>query len=117
MTINSPQAGVALLADTPVLHFGRALYGTPGVAFATEPGHLAATLRIAMRDDQPELRRRFLSTVLQRSHLWCSADGPDHNGINGWILRIEDELAQKMTYGADLRYRAGPAWPLQEERR
>ncbi len=117
VTINSPHAGVALLADTPVLHFGRALYGTPGVAFSTELGQLAATLRMAMRDDQPELRRRFLSTVLQRSHLWCSADDPDHNGINGWILRIEDELAQKMTYGADLRYRAGPAWPLQEERR
>lgn len=117
VTINSPHAGVALLADTPVLCFGRALYGTPGVAFATERGHLAATLRIAMRDDQPELRRRFLSTVLQRSHVWCSADSPDHNGISGWILRIEDELAQKTTYGADLRYRAGPAWPLQEERR
>ena len=117
VTVNAPLAGISLLAGTPLLHLGRAIYGTPGVAFATPLEELTPTLRLALRDNQPELRKRFLTTLLRHGHLWCSPDAPDHNGIQGLVQRIEDTIARKAPFGADLVYRAGPAWPLANENR
>jgi len=117
VTVNARLAGIALLAGTPTLHLGRAIYGAPGVSFATPIEELTPTMRLALRHDQPELRRRFLTTILRHGHLWCSADAPDHNGIQGLVQRIEDTIARKAPYGADLVYRVGPAWPLANETR
>lgn len=115
VTVNAPLAGIALVADTPVLHVGRAIYGTPGVAFATTLDDLVPTLRTSARDDGRILRRRCLSRLLADGHLWCSPDQPDHNGISGWILQIQRAIAKKSPYGADLPYRTGPVWPLANE--
>ncbi len=115
VTVNAPLAGIALLADTPVLHIGRAVYGTPGVALATTLEDLAPTLRTSARDQNRELRRRCLTRLLAEGHLWCLPDDPDHNGINGWILQIQHAIAEKSPYGADLNYRVGPVWPLASE--
>lgn len=115
VTVNAPHAGIALLAETPVLHVGRAIYGTPGVAYATSLDDLAPTLRASARDESRQLRRRCLSRMLADGHLWCSPDDPDHNGISGWILQIQRAIAKKSPYGADLHYRTGPVWPLASE--
>ena len=117
VTVNAPLAGIALLAGTPTLHLGRAVYGAQGVAFATPIEELTPTMRLALQHDQPELRRRFLTTILRHGHLWCSADAPDHNGIQGLVQRIEDAIARRAPFGADLVYRVGPAWPLANENR
>jgi len=115
VTVNHPLAVGALLAGTPVLHLGRALYGVAGIAHHTQLDTLAADLPFALGDDQPELRLRFLTWLLAHGHVWCSPDLPDHNGIAGLVLEIETRLAERSPTGARLRYRAGPAWPLAVE--
>ncbi|MGE3172412.1 MAG: hypothetical protein AB7O97_07270 [Planctomycetota bacterium] len=117
VTVNAPQATVALLADTPVVHLGRAPYGMPGVATRATVDTLAAALPQALGDDQPELRRRFLGWLLSHGHVWCSAEQPDHNGLCGLILQIERRLPRAVPVGGQLHYRAGPAWPLTAEGR
>ncbi|MBK8095718.1 MAG: hypothetical protein IPK26_01340 [Planctomycetes bacterium] len=113
ITINHPAATTALLAGTPVLHLGRALFAMPGVTHKTMLDDLATTLRSAITaDGQPELRARFLTAVLGHDHIWCSPDQPDHNGLSGLVLAIETALQQRSPNGTRLRYRAGPTWPL-----
>lgn len=111
VTINHPLAGAALLHGTPVVHLGRALYGVPGVAVAGRLETLAATLARALTEERPTLRERFLTRVLQREHIWCSAQRPDRNGLNGIMLRLE-RAAKHPTGSSPLAYRAGPSWPL-----
>lgn len=115
VTVNAPLAGIALLADTPVLHVGRAIYGTPGVALATSLDDLAPTLRASAREQGRALRRRCLTRLLAEGHLWCEPDDPDHNGVSGWILQIQRAVEKRSPYGADLAYRVGPVWPLASE--
>lgn len=112
VTINHPLASVALLAGTPVLHIGRALYGVRGVATRTTLATLAADLRQALAHDYPTLRQRFLSWVFGHGHVWCSPDSPDHNGMLGLLHAIEARLAEPVAGSPLLRYRTGPGWPL-----
>ena len=112
VTVNRRSAATALLANTPVVHLGRALYGVPGVAVRGMLDTLPDSVAAAVADDQPELRKRFLTWMLAHGHLWCSVDLPDHNGLCGLVLQIERRLARRKGVGGELHYRAGPAWPL-----
>lgn len=115
VTVNHPLAIAAALSGTPLVHLGRALYGLPGVGVRGRTDSLAADLQFAFTDDQPELRERFLSWLLAHGHVWCSPDFPDHNGITGLVLEIEQRLQERNPAGLRLRYRTGPAWPLAAE--
>lgn len=111
LTDNHPAAAIGLLAGTPVVHLGRALYGLPGVTSRCRRDELAATLATALRRDHPTLRQRFLTWLFGHGHVWCSPTHPDHNGVLGLVQTIE----ARMSVPADqppLRYRRGPAWPL-----
>jgi hypothetical protein len=116
VTTNHPLGIVALLAGTPVVHVGRALYGLPGVSRQTRLPELATALRQALDDDQPTLRERFLSRLLLQGHLWCSAERPDHNGMLGLAQAVLARAGRPQSTDPLLRYRAGPAWPLAAER-
>ncbi len=111
-TINHPLASVALLAGTPVVHTGRALYGLPGAATPTTTADLAAALARALARDHATLRQRFLSWLFGHGHVWCSATSPDHNGLAGLVQTIAARLDSRRAVGLRLRYRPGPAWPL-----
>lgn len=112
VTGNHPLASVALLAGTPVLHTGQALYGVRGVATRTTADRLAEDLPAALAHDYPTLRQRFLSWVFGHGHLWCSPTHPDHNGMLGFVNAIEARLAAPAVAQPPLRHRAGPGWPL-----
>ena len=45
--------------------------------------------------------------------MWCDPDQPDHNGLGGLISGMEARL-RAGPMAAGLRYRAGPAWPLEQ---
>ena len=111
VTDNHPAAAIGLLAGTPVIHLGRALYGLPGVTWRCRSDELAATLAKALRRDHPTLRQRFLTWLFGHGHVWCSPTHPDHNGVLGLVQTIEARLAVPAGQ-APLRYRSGPAWPL-----
>ncbi|MEO6595218.1 MAG: hypothetical protein ABIP94_10745, partial [Planctomycetota bacterium] len=117
ITINHPLASVALLAGTPVLHTGRALYGLRGVTSQVPTAGLPDALPLALAEDHATLRQRFLSWLFGYGHLWCSASHPDHNGLAGFVQAIETRLAERSPTGLLLRYRRGPAWPLAAEPR
>jgi hypothetical protein len=113
VTVNHPMATAALLAGTPVLHTGRALYELPGVTHATTPEGLPDALAAASGRDRPALRRRLLSWHLRHGHVWCSPTAPNHNGMLGLVEAVEKRLAA--AGGAESRplpYRPGPTWPL-----
>ncbi|MGB3967302.1 MAG: hypothetical protein WBO45_11285, partial [Planctomycetota bacterium] len=112
VTINHPLASVALLAGTPVLHTGRALWGVRGVATATTIDGLAEALPTALRRDHPKLRQRFLSWLFGHGHVWCSGTHPSHNGMLGLVQAIETRLHHPPGALPPLRYKKGPAWPL-----
>lgn len=111
ITVNHPLAAVALLAGTPVVHFGRALYGLPGVTVRCRVEELPQALHRALHRDHPTLRARFLTWLFGHGHLWCSPTHPDHNGVLGVVQAIEVRLRHRADE-APLRYRAGPGWPL-----
>lgn len=115
VTINHPLGCAALLADTPLLHLGQALYGIPGVATATCLDGLEDAMPAALRDGDRDLRRSFLTWLLQHGHVWCSGEQPDQNGIAGLVQCIEHRLQERAPAGLQLRYRAGPSWPLLAE--
>lgn len=115
VTVNHPAAAIALLAGTPVVHHGRALYGIPGVATAVRGDDLQAALRTAIRRDRRALRARALSWLFGYGHVWCSPTHPDHNGIAGLVQAIEERLGAGP--GSALHHRRGPAWPLAQRRR
>jgi hypothetical protein len=117
ITVNSPAAATALLCETPVVRLGRAVYGIPGITASADLGSLADGMRAALQEDQPELRRRFLGWLLQYGHVWCAADAPDFNGLNGLIQQVERRLADPPPLDRPLSYRTGPAWPLHAEGR
>ncbi|MBM3960348.1 MAG: hypothetical protein FJ306_00360 [Planctomycetes bacterium] len=111
-TINHPMASVALLAGTPVVHLGRALYGMCGVAnAAADVGDLGGELARALAHDHPALRARAMTWLFTHGHVWCSATAPDHNGIVGMVMAIEARLPGAGARQA-LRHRHGPPWPL-----
>jgi hypothetical protein len=112
VTVNHPLASVALLAGTPVVHLGRALYGIRGVATLSTLPRLTEDLARAVTRDFPTLRQRFLSWVFGHGHVWCSATLPGHNGMLGLVQTIEHRLQRPDNELAPLRYRPGPAWPL-----
>ena len=117
VTVNHPLGIAALLAGTPLVHLGRALYGLPGVTLPTTTGDLAGTLRTALGAvPQANLRERFLTDLLQHRHVWCSATQPDHNGLVGLVQAIEARLGSGPPAAPQLAYRPGPAWPLAAER-
>ncbi len=111
ITVNHPLAAVALLAGTPVVHLGRALYGLPGVTVRCRLEELPQALRRAVHRDHPTLRARFLTWLFGHGHLWCSPTHPDHNGVLGLVQAIEARLRHRADE-APLRYRRGPGWPL-----
>ena len=117
VSVNDPSAVGALLAGTPVLHFGRTPYGVPGVARRTSLDTLREDLREALPTSAATLRERFLYRYLRRDHVWCSPDFPDQNGLRGLVLAIELALKERGQEGADLRYAPGPTWPLAQSRR
>ena len=117
VSVNAPLAAGALLAGTPVLHFGRTPYGVPGVARKTSLDGLLDDMRAALGERNATLRERFLYRILRRDHVWCSADFPDQNGLRGLVLAIEIALKERGQEGADLRYSPGPTWPLAQSRR
>jgi hypothetical protein len=113
VTINHPLGAGALLAGTPVLHFGRTPWGIPGAAQRASLGSLERDLMTALDDDPRTLRERALTRLLTEDHVWCSADEPDHNGILGLVAAIERRLTHDAPSGsARAAYRAGPVWPL-----
>ncbi len=117
ITNNHPLASAALLAGTPVLHTGRALYGLHGVTTQVPTAGLPDALPLAIARDHPTLRQRFLSWLFGYGHVWCSAVQPDHNGLIGLVQAIESRLAERSPDSLQLRYRKGPAWPLAAEGR
>jgi hypothetical protein len=115
VTVNDPRAAVALLAGTPVIHLGRALYGVRGIAVAATLDRLGFAVRSALRRGHPALRRRFLTWLLRHGHVWCSGEQPDHNGMLGLVRRLEASLADAAA-GVALPHRIGPPWPLSASR-
>jgi len=113
ITINHAMATVALLAGTPVVHLGRALYELPGVTTRTTLEGLPEAVRVAQMTDRPALRRRFLTFLLQHGHVWCSQTAPNHNGMLGLVQAIERcLLGDAESNTRPLPYRPGPTWPL-----
>lgn len=113
ITINHPMATVALLAGTPVVHLGRALYELDGVTSQTTLAGLPDAVRAAHTKDRPALRRRFLTFLLQHGHVWCSQTAPNHNGMLGLVQAIERCLQGDADCNTRaLSYRPGPTWPL-----
>ena len=111
VTVNHPAATAGLLAGTPVLHTGRALYELEGVTHRITTRTLLEDHHRALAKPRPALRRRFLTWLLRYGHLWCSTTAPSFNGMLGLVDRIEQHAP---TSPAPRRgnYRAGPAWPL-----
>ena len=113
ITINHPSATVALLAGTPVVNLGRALYELAGVTTTASLEELPAAVQRANQSNRPALRRRFLTWLLQHGHCWCSTTAPNHNGMHGLIRKIESQLdAEPSPSNQPLTYRPGPNWPL-----
>jgi len=115
ITINHPAATTGLLAGTPVLHCGRALYGLPGVTWHGPTSTFPEGLRQLLQSPQPHLRERFLTWLLRSRHLWCSPVAPDHNGMLGLVGLVLAQAARQPFDGAP-GYRPGPAWPLNLDR-
>ena len=113
VTINHPLGLAAILSGTPVLHMAQTPYGIPGVATRTDGPQLADDLRTALTDeDQPTLRRRFLTRILKEHHIWCAPNAPDSNGVAGLVRWIETAIDSPKLQGRPTRYRPGPVWPL-----
>lgn len=113
LTVNHPGATVALLADTPVAHTGRALFALPGVTVRASPDGLAEAALQAIRRPRRALCRRWLSWLLRHGHVWCSPTEPHFQGMLGLVAAVERRLqghASRASLGP--HYRAGPPWPL-----
>lgn len=113
ITINHPAATVALLAGTPVLHLGRALYGLDDVTTSTTLDELPAAILAAQKNNRVGLRQRFLTWILRHGHVWCSTTAPNHNGMLGLVQAVERRLqGDAESNSRPLPYRPGPTWPL-----
>lgn len=111
-TISHPTAVAALLAATPVVHTGRAVFGLAGVTHRAPSASFAEVLPQALLGGGDTLRRRFLTALLRGDHLWCSPTHPDHNGVLGLANAVEAHLDRRSPRGTRLPHRAGPPWPL-----
>ncbi|MBL8726027.1 MAG: hypothetical protein JNK49_18420 [Planctomycetes bacterium] len=115
LTVNHPAAAIGLLAGTPVVHCGRALYGLPTVTTGASVPTLAAALARAVGSDAPLLRERWLTQLFAVRHLWCSATEPDHNGLLGLVAALEAALGAGgggRIRSSVVKHRIGPPWPL-----
>ena len=113
ITINHPAATVAMLAGTPVVHLGRALYGLAGATTSATLEELPEAVVAAQQIDQVVLRQQFLTWILQHGHVWCSATAPNHNGMLGLVQAVERRLQSDANSNTrPLPYRPGPTWPL-----
>lgn len=113
ITINHPAATVALLAGTPVIHLGRAIYGLRGVTTTATLEGLPEAIAASQKIDRKALRQRFLTWILQHGHVWCSATAPNHNGMLGLVQAVERRLqSDQESNTRPLPYRPGPTWPL-----
>ncbi|GAB4152477.1 MAG: hypothetical protein Fur0037_21240 [Planctomycetota bacterium] len=115
VTINHPLGALSMLAGTPVLHLGRALYGIGCMALRSSIETLASDLRLAFAEQERDLCERFLTWLLTEGHVWCSPDVPDHNGLMGLVLEVEERLGAGHPEAVLLHYRPGPSWPLAAE--
>lgn len=112
-SINHPAATTSLLAGTPTIHTGRALFALPGVTHHGAPAAFPELLQLALTEDPAStLRERLLTHLIQQHHVWCDPDEPDHNGLGGFVRAIESRLAGPAPAGLGSSYRPGPAWPL-----
>lgn len=116
VTVNHPHALVGVLADTPVLHTGRALYGAAGVTTPTTLDRLRLDLAPAVAaTNSAALRESFLTRCLVYDHVWCDPAAPDRNGLGGLVQHVESRLANlsrgRSGTAEPLDYRAGPLWP------
>lgn len=112
VTVNHPLATAAILAGTPLLHLGRALYAVRGVAEPTTLDALDEALPAALASPpQTTLRSRFLTRVLGEDHLWCDLESPDPNGLRGLLAHVEDALRAATPPPEPTPYRSGPDWP------
>jgi hypothetical protein len=112
LTVNHPHGLVALLTDTPLLHFAEAPYGGLGVARRTTLDTVRNDLSMAIAAEPSPLRTAFLTRMLLFDHVWCDADAPDPNGLRGIAQSIEQRITQADRPMRRLDYRAGPVWPL-----
>lgn len=113
LTVNHPAAAIGMLAGTPVVHCGRALYALPTVTTAASVPTLGSALVRAVASDAPTLRERWLTQLFGQRHLWCSASEPDHNGMLGLVAAIERAMGGVALVGrARPAHRIGPPWPL-----
>lgn len=113
VTINHPLAMGGVLAGTPVLHLGRALYAVRGVATQTSLSRIRDDLAMgAAAVSQATLRARFATRMLEADHIWCSPEAPDPNGLRGLLTHVEDVLRRATPPPEPTPYRPGPGWPL-----
>tara|TARA_R110002073_G_scaffold89585_1_gene212057 strand:- start:97 stop:414 length:318 start_codon:yes stop_codon:yes gene_type:complete len=102
-----------MLAGTPVVHLGRALYGLAGATTSATLEELPEAVVAAQQSDQVVLRQQFLTWILQHGHVWCSATAPNHNGMLGLVQAVERRLQSDANSNTrPLPYRPGPTWPL-----
>ena len=92
VTVNHPAAAVGLLASTPVIHTGAALYELPGVTTRATADSVSDAVLQALKQHRPALRRRFLTWMLRYGHVWCSATTPSFHGMLGLVEAVEQRL-------------------------
>ena len=114
VTVNHPAAMVGLLASTPVVHTGDALYELRGVTARATADSVSDAVLQALTQHRPALRRRFLTWLLRYGHVWCSTTSPSFNGMLGLVEAVEQRLSAAVPVTArPLAYQPGPCWPLQ----
>ena len=111
VTLNHPRAFVGVLANTPTVCLGRAMFARTGLAHRAGIDRLAETLRMAL-DARPDLLTYAeLTRVLRDEHVWCDRDRPDVNGLGGIATWLEQVLDHAAPAQPPVRYEAGPSWP------
>ncbi len=111
-TVHHPHSLAAILAGTPVLHTGSALFEHAEVATKTTTDRLRFDLAQAIERPNPPWRESYLTHTLVYDHVWCDAEEPDDNGLGGLVQHIEHRIAASAAESPEVHYRAGPVWPL-----
>ncbi|MCA8943870.1 MAG: hypothetical protein KDB80_15005 [Planctomycetes bacterium] len=114
-TVNHPHGLAAMLAGTPLLHTGRALYTHAGIAHATTLDRMRDDLPKALEQSSAPYRESYLTRTLVYDHIWCDADQPDENGLHGLVQNVERSADRARPTTERISYRAGPAWLATEE--
>ena len=116
VTVNHPHGLVPILAGTPLVHLGDALYGNAEIATRSTLDTLADDLQRAVRTDNPPHRASYLTRTLVYDHVWCDPDHFDENGVAGVVQTIEELLAPGPAGGGSsatsgrVAYQPGPSW-------